>query len=118
MCVFGQTGPGALQSYVMLRSIHSLVLVVILVALFGAFYPVLDAAGLCGSGKCPEMVESSSGGHAGFSLTCIAVFIPGGGGAMFALAAISLRRRSADHSMPHELYLTPEPPPPKALLYG
>ncbi|MGB3633918.1 MAG: hypothetical protein WA982_07750 [Rubrobacteraceae bacterium] len=102
----------------MLRSIHSLILVAVLVALFGALHPALDAAGLCGSGKCPDMVESAPGGHTGFSLSCIAFVISASGVAMFALASISLRRRLSDPSKPHELYLSPEPPPPRSPLYG
>lgn len=102
----------------MLRNIHFLVLVTIIVALFGALHPVLNAAGLCGSGGCPETVEHSPGVHTGFSLVCIAAMIPASGVAMFAFVSFLLGRRSAEYFRPHELYLSPDTPPPRISLYG
>ena len=109
---FRQPGPGALQCPVMLRSVHVLVSVAVLVALFGMLHPALDAAGLCGSGGCPEMMESS-GGHTGFSLSCIAAVVSAFSVVAFAGALFSLGRRPTNHSRPHELYLTLDPPPPR-----
>lgn len=103
--------PVALQFAAMIRSTHFLVLIVVLVALFGAFHLVLDAAGLCGSGGCPETMESS-GGHAGFSLACVAVAAAVSGLAVFAFS-VFVGRWPATSARPYKLYLSPDSPPPR-----
>jgi hypothetical protein len=91
-----------------------LVALAVLVAAFLVLHPYLDEAGLCGLGGCPEASQSSHGGHAGFSNTCLVAVLATFPAAL-AFASFFGRRRAADHPRPIEAYLSPDPPPPRLL---
>ncbi len=89
-----------------------LVALVVLVAAFVALHPYLDEAGLCGLGGCPEASQFSHTAHTSFSTAClVAVLVV----ASTALAFTSLfgRRRTTNHPLLTEAYLSPDPPPPR-----
>ncbi len=91
-----------------------LLVIAALVAAFVALYPYLDGMGVCVSGGCPEVSQSSHTATGGLATACMLVAaVLAGTPAVFAFAA--LRGRPAAASVrPAQLYLSPEPPPPKA----
>lgn len=81
-----------------------------LVLVFAAFYPYLDATGSCGEPGCPE-----------FSHASLSVELPTGAfAALFGTVLVApvlaghARRRPASDRKPADLYLPPEPEPPRS----
>lgn len=80
-----------------------------LVLVFAVIYPYLDAADLCGDPGCPHFAQ----GHASPSVELPAGTL-GAGAVLLAPAFVGrFRRRPASERRPEEIYLSPEPDPPR-----
>ncbi len=84
-----------------------------LVATFVALYPYLGNVGMCEAGECPYAAQSSSHtASAGVASVCVSAVLlafP----AVLAFALLRGRRLPAGTSRPMQLYLSPDPPPPR-----
>lgn len=80
-----------------------------LVLAFAAFYPYLDATGLCGAPGCPHYAQ----GHASPSMELPAGTLVTGAALVTLALAGRFRRRHACGRRPEEIYLSPEPDPPQ-----
>ena len=90
----------------------------VLMSVFVALYPYLGSMGMCHSGECPYAVQSSShASSAGLASVCISAVLSAFP-AVLAFALLPGRRFPAADSQPAELYLSPDPPPPRACLSG
>ncbi len=88
----------------------------VLVAAFVALYPYLGNMGMCDSGECPYAAHSSSHtSSAGLASVCVSAVLSAVP-AMLSFALFRGRRLPAAYSRPTELYLSPDPPPPRAFL--
>ena len=86
----------------------------VLVATFVALYPYLGNMGMCHSGECPYAAQSSSHtSSAGLASVCVSAVLSAFP-AVLALALLRGRRLSAADSRPWQLYLSPDPPPPRS----
>jgi len=86
------------------------------VATFVALYPYLGNVGMCDFGECPYVVQSSSHtSAAGLASVCISAVLSAFP-AVLAFALLLGRRFPAADSQPAELYLSPDPPPPRTFL--
>jgi hypothetical protein len=91
-----------------------LVALVVLVTAFVALHPYLDKAGLCGFGGCPEASQQSShAAHTSFSTTCLVAVLAASGARALAFTPFFGRCRATDYPRPTEVYLSPDPPPPR-----
>ncbi len=81
-----------------------------IVATFVALYPYLASTGSCETGKCPYAVQSSQG--AAGAGACVAV-LAASSAVSFAFAAFRRHRLPAIDRRPAQLYLSPDPPPPR-----
>jgi hypothetical protein len=93
-----------------------LVAVAMLVAVLVASYPYLGAVGMCDLGECPYAAQSSSHtSSAGLASVCVSAVLS----AVPAVLALALFRRRGlltAESQPGQLYLSPDPPPPRTFL--
>jgi hypothetical protein len=106
-------GAAGYNSFVLMLGRAQLVtMLVILVVAFASFHPYFDAAGLCGLSGCPDVSQSSHAAHASFSTTCLIAVLAASPVAL-AFTLFFGRRRAAYHSEPTEMYLSPDPPPPR-----
>ena len=105
--LFGRDAVGTL---VQSPSRKRLLLVASLVLVFATFYAYLDASGSCGDSGCPHFSQ----GHASASselpaapllVAAVAVAAP--------VLAGRVLERPAPHERPEEIYLPPEPEPPR-----
>ncbi len=98
-----------------LRRAH-LVVLAIFVAAFVGLYPYLGSMGMCGSGECPYAAQSSSHtSSVGLASVCVSAVLSVVT-AVLAFALFRGRRLPAVDSRPMELYLSPDPPPPRSFL--
>lgn len=86
-----------------------LLVLAVLVFAFAGLYPYLDATEACGDPGCPQFVQSH---------TPVSVELPAGTlGAPLATAALALARRVihrfASDREPAQVYLSPDPDPPR-----
>ncbi len=87
----------------------------ILVAAFVALYPYLGAMEMCDSVECPYAAQSSSHtSSAGLAVCVSAVLLAFT--VVLAFALFRGRRLPTAHWRPTELYLSPDPPPPRYFL--
>ncbi len=85
----------------------------ILVASFVVLYPSLGAMEMCDSGECPYAAQSSSHtSSAGLPSVCVSAVLSALP-AVLAFALLRGRRLAAGDSRPVQLYLSPDPPPPR-----
>ncbi len=86
----------------------------VLVAAFVSLYPYLASMGMCDSGECPYAAQTSSHtSSAGLASVCVSAVLlafP----VMLAFALLRGRRLPAADSRPMQLYLSPDPPPPRS----
>ena len=85
-----------------------------LVAAFVALYPYLDSMQMCDSGECPMAAHSSSAGAsaAGCLIVAVLASVP-----TLLRAVSTLRMRdAASDQRPLQVFSSPDPPPPRALL--
>lgn len=80
-----------------------------LVIAFAAFYPYLNAIGSCGDPGCPHFSQ----GHASPSVELPAGTLVMGAALTAPALAGCLRRRLTSEWRPEEIYLSPEPEPPR-----
>jgi hypothetical protein len=93
-----------------------LVALAVLVATFVALYPYLGNRGMCDSGECPYATQSSSHtSSTGLASVCVSAVLSAFP-AVLAFALFRGRRLPAADSRPAELYLSPDPPPPRSFL--
>jgi hypothetical protein len=88
----------------------------VLVAAFVALYPYLGNMEMCDLGECPYAAQSSS--HTAPTTptsVCVSVVLSAFP-AMLAFALLRRRHLPASDSRPTELYLSPDPPPPRFFL--
>jgi hypothetical protein len=94
----------------------TVVILAVLVAAFVALYPYLGAMEMCDSGECPYAAQSShtttSSGLASACLIAVLSAFP----AVLAFALFRGRLLPAADKRPTQLYLSPDPPPPRAFL--
>jgi hypothetical protein len=93
----------------------TLVVLAFLVTTFVALYPYLGAMEMCDSGECPYAVQSSHAGSGGFSAVCL-VAVVAAATLLRAVAGLCWSRLSAADLRPAQLYLSPDPPPPRISL--
>ena len=87
----------------------------VLVATFVALYPYLGNMGMCDSGECPYAAQSSSHtSSTGLASVCASAVLSAFP-AVLALALLRGRRSPVAFSRPTQLYLSPDPPPPRYL---
>jgi hypothetical protein len=90
--------------------------VAVVVTAFVALYPYLGNMGMCDSGECPYATQSSSQtSSAGLASVCVSAVLTAFP-AMLAFALLRGHRLAAAHWRPMQLYLAPDPPPPRSLL--
>jgi hypothetical protein len=92
-----------------------LVVIAVLVAAFVAMYPYFGAMDMCDSGECPYAVQSSHTASAGLASACVSAVLS----ALPVLLAFTLfrgRRSPTADERPTQLYLSPDPPPPRTFL--
>ena len=86
----------------------------LLVAAFVALYPYLDSMDMCDSGECPMAAHSASAGisAAGCLIVAVLASVP------TLVRALSALRMSgaASEQRPIQVFSSPDPPPPRALL--
>jgi hypothetical protein len=100
---------------VTLRHTHLFALAV-LVAAFVALYPYLGNMEMCDFGECPYAAQSSSHtSSAGLLSVCLSAVLSAFP-AVLAFALLWGRRLPAADLRPTELYLSPDPPPPRSFL--
>lgn len=80
-----------------------------LVIAFAAFYPYLNVTGSCGDPGCPHFSQ----GHASPSLELSAGALVTGATLAAPALAGCLRRHFTSAWKPEEIYLSPEPEPPR-----
>ena len=80
----------------------------VLITIFVAMYPYLDAHDMCDSGNCPPMVSSSVAGS-GACLVVVLAAVP----VMLALLRSRLRG-AASEPRPLQVFSSPDPPPPRS----
>ncbi len=80
-----------------------------LVAAFVALYPYLGGMDMCGSGGCPQIVLSTSGG---VSWTCLLAVVVAAAPVVRTIAT-SRQRVVTSEWRPVQVYLSPDPPPPR-----
>jgi hypothetical protein len=98
-----------------LRHTYLLILAA-LVAAFVALYPYLGNMEMCDFGECPYAAQSSSHtSSAGLASVCVSAVLSAFP-AMLAFALFRGRRLPAADSRPTQLYLSPDPPPPRSFL--
>jgi hypothetical protein len=98
-----------------LRHTYLFVLAV-LVAAFVALYPLLGNMEMCDFGECPYAAQSSSPtSSAGPTSVCVSAVLSAVP-AVLAFALFRGRRLPAADLRPTELYLSPDPPPPRSFL--
>lgn len=85
-----------------------LVALAILVAVFVALYPYLGGADMCDHSECPYAAHSASGGFSTVCLIAVLAVVP----AVRTLAK-SQPRGATLVTRPVELFLSPDPPPPR-----
>jgi hypothetical protein len=93
----------------------TVVILAVLVAAFVALYPYLGAMEMCDVGECPYAAQSSHTTSAGLASVCVSAVLsvfP----ALLAFALFRGRRLSAAGKRPTQLYLSPDPPPPRSFL--
>ncbi len=94
----------------------TVVVVAVLVAAFVALYPYLGAMEMCDSGECPYAAQSShTTTSAGLASTCL-IAVLSAFPAVLDVALLRGRRLPAADSQPVQLYLSPDPPPPRTCL--
>jgi hypothetical protein len=94
----------------------SLAILALLVAAFVALYPYLGSMGMCDFGECPYAAQSSSHtSSAGLASVCVSAVLSAVP-AVLAFALFRGRLLPAADSRPTELYLSPDPPPPRFFL--
>ena len=100
---------------VSLRRTHLIALGLLLVLLV-ALYPQLESMGACEGGGCPPAAQSSQAASASLTVACVgaAVLATASAGAVFSPSLGRLLFAAAEQR-PHQLYLAPEPPPPRLL---
>jgi hypothetical protein len=112
------TPPAAQERYnaaVTLRQTYLFALAA-LVAVFVALYPYLGNMGMCYSAECPYAAHSSSHtSSAGVASACVSAVLSAFP-AMLGFALSRGRRLTAGLSRPMQLYLSPDPPPPRTFL--
>jgi hypothetical protein len=91
-----------------------LLFLAVLLAAFVASYPYLDGMGLCVSGGCPDAQQASSTTPGGLSGACLLVAVLGSSVGVAAFTLSRIRPRTAVRRIT-QLYLTPDPPPPRFL---
>jgi hypothetical protein len=88
----------------------------VLVAAFVALYPYLGNMGMCDSGECPYAAHSSSHtSSSSLALVCVSAVLSAFP-AMLVFALLRGRCLPAADSRPMQLYLSPDPPPPRTFL--
>ncbi len=85
----------------------------VIVAAFVALYPYLTGMGSCGTGECLYAVQSSHGGSVGFTAACLTATLASPLVAAFASFAFRGRNITPVEAQPSQLYLSPDPPPPR-----
>jgi hypothetical protein len=93
----------------------TLLVMALLVAAFVVSYPYLGAMEMCDSAECPYAVQSSHAGSGGFSAVCL-VAVVAAATLVRAVAGLCWSRLSATHFRHAQLYLSPDPPPPRIAL--
>ncbi len=94
----------------------TLVILVVLVAAFMALYPYLGGMGMCEVGECPYAAQSSSHtSSAGLASVCVSAVLSAFP-AVLAFALFQGCRSPAGDWRPMQLYLSPDPPPPRSFL--
>lgn len=90
-----------------------LVAVAVLVAAFVALYPYPGTMEMCDFGECPYAMQSSSHTSSAGVATCLTAVLATATVAGLAFAMLRGRRVLADR-YPAQLYLSPDPPPPRS----
>ena len=90
-----------------------LVVLAILVAAFVSLYPYLAGMEMCEVGECPYAAQSSHGTSSGLAAaTCVSAVLASSA-AVLAFAASRGRCVVTVDRRPLQLYLSPDPPPPR-----
>lgn len=95
----------------------SLLAVAVLVGVFVAFYPYLGVMDMCHSGECPYAAQSSgqaSPASSGAASLCLSAVMALSSAGVLARATRRGRRISVAASRPDQLYISPDPHPPRA----
>jgi hypothetical protein len=94
----------------------TLVILAVLVTAFVALYPYLGNMEMCEVGECPYAAQSSSPtSSTGLASVCVSAVLSAFP-VMLALSLVRGRRLPAADWRPTELYLSPDPPPPRSFL--
>jgi len=89
-----------------------LVLLAVILAAFVTLYPYWD----CGPGECPEAAQLSHAASAASLAACIVAVLVAASYASIALAPLFRGRRCDGLQRPAEVYLPPDPRPPRPFL--
>ena len=81
----------------------------LLVLAFAAFYPYMEATGACGEPGCPEFSHAHAPAPAEHPQGALVAVLA----AMPALAGRGVKLRPASDRRPSEVYLSPDPEPPR-----
>ena len=93
-----------------------LIVLAVLVTAFVALYPYLGTMEMCDSGECPYAAQSSSHtSSAGLASVCMSAVLSAFP-ALLAFALFRGRNLPTGDSRPMQLYLSPDPPPPRSFL--
>ncbi len=90
-----------------------MVALAVIVTTFVALYPYLTGMDSCGTGECPYAVQSSHGASVGFGAACVTALLAAFFMAAFASFAFRGRYIMPVEAPPSQLYLSPDPPPPR-----
>lgn len=93
-----------------------LVALAVLVAAFVALYPYSGAMEMCDFGECPYAAQSPSHTSSAGVATCLTAVLAASGVARLASAMLRGRRLLTEDRSPAQLYLSPDPPPPRTSL--
>ena len=89
----------------------TLLMLTVFVASFVALYPYLEPMGFCASSGCPEVSQASHSGTGVFSTGCLIAVLTAVPGLVTLLAFFM--RRTVDQHWTTQLYLAPDPDPPR-----
>ena len=104
-------------SILMLRHTYLVAFVVLVAAIVASYYPYLGVMGMCDPAECPYAAQASSHNTSstGLASVCVSAVLSAFP-AVLALALFRGRRLPAADSRPGQLYLSPDPPPPRTFL--
>ncbi len=90
-----------------------MVALAVIVTTFVALYPYLTGMDSCGTGECPYAMQSSHGASVGVAAACVTAVLAASFTAAFVSFAFRGRSIMSVEDQPSQLYLSPDPPPPR-----